>query len=152
MKLKYLLFLSILGPIDALALQKYLVCTGSGYMTVRDVENKTGKTLRYQETKPEQKFETYILGEGRLYNEELKEISECKVSQTLIVCDGSWKTNKWLEGTKFKNSLNINRINGRLKKERINHTETRFNNEISATQVTNVYFEGFCEFKKETKF
>lgn len=137
---------------EASASQKYLICSGSGRMTVTDVENGTGKTLRYQNTTPDEKFETYVLENSKLYDENLREISICKVSHTMITCESPWESHSWWPDEKHKSELQINRISGRIKKEFISHVATLYEKVINATQITQHEFEGLCEFKKDTKF
>jgi hypothetical protein len=152
MKIKFLLILIIFWAAEASASKKYLICSGSYSMTVEDVENKTGKRLRYQDPEPDQKFATYILENSKLYDENLREISNCKVSQTMITCESPWESNSWDPEEKHREKLQINRVNGRIETESISHRPTLYEKVINATQIVRFVMKGFCDLKNDTKF
>jgi hypothetical protein len=121
-------------------------------MTVTDVENGTGKRLRNQAPKPDEKFETYILENSKLYDENLREISSCKVSHTVITCESPWESSSWDPEEKHISTLQINRISGRIETNFISHRPTLYEKVINAIQIVKWEFKGFCDLKNDTKF
>lgn len=152
MKIKSIILLSAFFVAEASASQEYLICSGSHSMTVTDVENGTGKRLRYQAPKPDEKFETYIFENSKLYDENLREISGCKVSHAVITCDSSWQSASWDPEEKHRRELQINRISGRIKTNSISHRPTLYEKAINAIQIVEWEFNGFCDLKNDTKF
>jgi hypothetical protein len=152
MKLKCLLIVGIFAAAEASASQKYLICSGKNSMTIKSVEEATGKETNFQEVIPWEHSSAYILEKNKLYDKEYDQIAGCKITRFSIKCDQDWKSNSYDPGFKWRFYLEINRISGAIKTTDVSHQKYNTKAATVATDITITSFEGYCELKGNTKF
>lgn len=153
MKLKILTVFIALHSCDSIAAPKYLVCQGTSYHFIKRIEDaENRRDLRVQTTPKIVARETYILENNRIYDENKKEIKDCKIDQYAIKCNEELKRSSVFPDFAFFKEVFINRIDGTIKSNYGSHQYNIIQDGIKQIELFFTYFDGACELNSDVKF
>lgn len=137
----------------AVATPKYLTCKGTSYSFVKRIEDaESRRDLRVQTTPKVEHTETYILENNKIYDENKKEMKECKIEQYKIMCNEQLKRSSVFPNFAFFKEISINRIDGAIKSSQGSHQYDITEGGIKQIELFFTYFDGFCQITNDVQF